>query len=51
MIKWLIVALVIAGLAGGGVWYWKKHDEKGPEYKTTAVTLGDLIQLVTATGS
>lgn len=48
--KWLIAAVVVAGLAGGGVWYWKQHDEKGPEYKTTAVTLGDLIQVVTATG-
>lgn len=50
MMKWLIVAVVIAGLAGGGAWYWKQHDDKGPEYKTTAVTLGDLIQVVTATG-
>ncbi len=50
MTKWLIAVLVIAGLAGGGAWYWKQHEEKGADYKTATVTRGDLIQVVTATG-
>jgi HlyD family secretion protein len=48
--KWLIALVVIAGLGGGGAWYWKQHDDKGPDYRTGEVTRGDLIQVVTATG-
>lgn len=50
MVKWLIVLVVIAVLGGGGAWYWKQHDDKGPDYRTGEVTRGDLVQMVTATG-
>jgi HlyD family secretion protein len=50
VLGWLIMIAIIAALAGGGYWYWHKHDEKGPDYKTAPVTRGDLIQMVTATG-
>src|SRR5258708_4579693 len=46
-----IVAIVVAfALAGGGYWYWKQASQKEPEYRTAAVTRGDVIQTVTATG-
>ena len=48
--KWLIAAVLIAALAGGGLWYWKHQGDKGPDYKTAPATMGDLIQVVTATG-
>ncbi len=47
---WLIFVVIIAGLAAGGIWYWKHPADKDPEYKTAPVTVGDMIQTVTATG-
>jgi HlyD family secretion protein len=47
---WLVMGLIVAGLAAGGIWYWKHPAEKDPEYKTAPVTIGDMIQTVTATG-
>jgi HlyD family secretion protein len=48
--KWVFFLVIIAALAGGGLWYWKNSTDKGPDYKTAPVALGDLIQAVTATG-
>jgi HlyD family secretion protein len=50
MKTWLVLAVVVAGLAGGGYWYWKHQANDAPSYKTVPVTKGDLIQVVTATG-
>ncbi|MDB6064452.1 MAG: Efflux transporter, family, subunit [Pedosphaera sp.] len=50
MTGWLVIIVIIIGLGTGGVWYWQHPGEKAPEYKTTLVTMGDLIQTVTATG-
>jgi HlyD family secretion protein len=50
MKTWLVLLVVVAGLAGGGVWYWKHQSSDAPDYKTAAVTRGDLVQAVTATG-
>src|SRR4051794_19468268 len=49
-LKWLILIAVIALLAGGGIWYWQHPGDQAPEYRTAAVTRGDLTQAVTATG-
>ena len=46
---WLIVLVVIAGVAGG-VWYLLKNRNNGPQYQLATVTRGDLIQAVTASG-
>src|SRR6266850_5511149 len=48
-IKWLIVLVVIAGVAGG-VWYFLKNRGSEAQYQLAAVTRGDLIQSVTASG-
>src|SRR5579872_6852454 len=50
VVKWLVVLVIVAGLTVGGAWYWKKSGDNLPEYKTAAVSLGDLVQAVTATG-
>jgi len=50
MKTWLILLVVVAGLAGGGIWYWKHQAGDAPDYKTALVTRGDLVQAVTATG-
>lgn len=49
-VGWVIVLLVLAALAGGGYWVYLANSEKEPEYKTEAVTRGDMVQVVTATG-
>ncbi len=50
--KKLIFFIVITALAGGGGWWWwqNKNDEE-IAYQTSAVTRGDLVQSVTATGT
>ncbi len=50
MKTWLVVAVIVAGLAGGGFWYWKHQVPEAPDYRTAPVTRGELIQSVTATG-
>lgn len=47
----LIVFLVVVAAAAGGGWYFfRGKAEKPPEFQTTKVTRGDIIQSVTATG-
>src|ERR1044071_4263897 len=48
--KWVIVFLLVAGVAGGGVWYYQLHHTEATQYQTAPVTRGDLTQLVTASG-
>jgi HlyD family secretion protein len=50
MKKWLVLVVILAALAGGGFWYWKHQANDQPDYKTTPVTLGNIVQVVTATG-
>src|SRR6267378_3311677 len=47
--RWLVLLLITAGLVGGGIWYWKHPADAEPQYKTAPVTVGDMIQTVTAT--
>ena len=47
----LIITLAILVAAGGGAWYYlRSGGDKTPEYSTTKVTRGDVLQVVTATG-
>lgn len=51
MLKWLIVLVVVAVVAGAVVWKVKNHGDSEPQYQTQEVSRGDIIQAVTATGS
>lgn len=47
----LIFALLVLAGAGGGAWYYfQGKTEKAPEFQTTKVARGDIVQAVTATG-
>ena len=48
--KWILI-LVVLGAAVGGVMYFKNDHTEAPQYQTAAVTRGDLIQVVTASGT
>jgi|ERR1044071_369643 HlyD family secretion protein len=49
-VRWLVVLVIVGVVAGGGLWFWKSHHTETAQYQTAPVTLGDLTQLVTATG-
>lgn len=46
----LILTILVIGAAAGGYFYWKDRSEKPPEFTTTTVSRGEVIQAVTATG-
>ncbi len=50
-LKWLIVVVIVGGVAGAVAWRVMKHGDNEPQYQTQDVTKGDIIQAVTATGS
>ena len=47
----LIATALILALAVGGWYLWSRKAEKGPEFFTSTVSKGELIQSVTATGT
>src|SRR4030095_12137010 len=48
--KWLLGLALVAGAIGGWLWYRKQVQEDPLDYKSAAVTRGDLTQAVTANG-
>ena len=48
--KWIVIILLLAG-AGVGIWFWANPSEKPPEFRTSLVARGDVIQAATATGT
>jgi HlyD family secretion protein len=46
----IITLVVLVGAAAGGWYYWSAGAEKAPEFITTTVGRGDVVQVVTATG-
>jgi HlyD family secretion protein len=50
-LKWLIIFSAIIVIAALGIWYFMRGNNDTPEYQTTAVARGDLMQAVTATGT
>src|SRR5690242_16401616 len=49
--KWLVVLVIVGGIGGALAWHFLSHKDDGPQFQTQAVTRGDIIQAVTATGS
>lgn len=47
---WVIVAIIVAGGIGGGIWYYSKSSGSTEQYQIATVTRGDLTQAVSATG-
>src|SRR4051812_22651967 len=50
-LKWIIVLVIIGGVAGAVYWKFANSDGNTPQYQTQEVARGDIIQAVTATGS
>jgi HlyD family secretion protein len=50
MKKWIALILIIA-LGGGAWWYFKRSGGSKVEYQTVKLALGDMTQMVTATGT
>lgn len=50
-IKWLVIFVIIAGVAGAVAWHFMNRGETGPQYQTADIARGDIIQAVTATGT
>ncbi len=49
--KWITVLVVLAAALGAGYWYFvARKNNSAPQYQTAAVTRGDLVQVVTASG-
>src|SRR6266850_180553 len=49
-LKWVVILVVLGGLAGGAIWYFVADHDSASQYQTAQVTRGDLIQSVTASG-
>jgi len=48
--RWVLLLLVLGGGAYGAYRYQQKEEQATPEYRTAAVTRGDITQSVTANG-
>jgi HlyD family secretion protein len=49
--KWILWLVVIGAAVVGGLWYFGSEGDNTPVYQTTAITRGDLTQIVTASGT
>src|SRR5436190_3985304 len=50
-LRWLVVLVVLSGVAVGGVAYLKNSKDQALEFKTTQVARGEITQVVTANGA
>jgi HlyD family secretion protein len=49
--KWIVILVAIILIVAGAIWYFKHGNNGAPQYQTTTVTRGDLMQAVTASGT
>jgi HlyD family secretion protein len=49
--KWLVILIIVGGVAGAVVWHFMNRDASAPQFQTQDVGRGDIIQAVTATGT
>jgi HlyD family secretion protein len=50
-LKGVIIFLTIGAVIAGGAWYFGAGGDNAPQYQTTAITRGDIVQTVTASGT
>jgi len=50
-LKWLVLLVIVGGVAGAVAWHFTHQEGSTPQYQTQEATRGDIIQAVTATGS
>src|SRR5256885_12832942 len=50
-LKWLLIIVVLAGIGVGAVAYVKRPKDTAPDFKTAAITKGEITQAVTANGA
>jgi HlyD family secretion protein len=50
-LKWLVIFSAVIVVAAGGVWYFNRGNSDKPQYQSTVVTRGDIVQVVSATGT
>src|SRR3989441_1062861 len=48
--RWLVILVILGGVAIGGVAYVKRPKDPALDFKTAPITRGEIIQLVTANG-
>src|SRR5213592_798253 len=48
--RWLVILLILGGVAVGGVAYVKRPKDPALDFKTAPITRGEITQLVTANG-
>ncbi len=49
--KWILFLVVAVSTLGGGWWYYSHRPDPAPQYQVSAVSRGDILQSVTATGA
>jgi HlyD family secretion protein len=48
--RWILLLLLVGGGFAGWRWYSNRPKDEAPDYKTNAVSRGDIVQQVTANG-
>jgi HlyD family secretion protein len=51
LVKWLVIIALVAGGGYAGFRYWSRTGTAAVEYRTAAVTRGEVVQVVTANGA
>ena len=49
--KWIVILVAIIVIVAGTIWYFNHGNSGAPQYQTTTVARGDLMQAVTASGT
>src|SRR5450432_2253970 len=50
-VKWTVILVATSVVVGGGILYFTGKNDAAPQYQTVTVTRGDIIQVVSATGT
>src|SRR5947208_10529674 len=50
-LKWLLIGVILAGIAVGAVAYMTRPKDAAFDFKTAAITKGEITQVVTANGN